>query len=396
MADGNALSGLYPQPPAPAQNVANDPAKVIGVVNALNQNKMFNATFPAVSQQPQAALEGQNIANTTAQLEQHAKQQSFLIDSLGSLADDPNLNYDKVRNTAVTFARNLKLPGEMVNGWLYGLPKDPAKLREQLIQMRNMTLGSAGTSAESGQVDQNGAPVKVTKGQFNYQAGGAPVAAGLAPGEQGLAESAAGRAARLQSSASTAPQYHADLENLKADSKILENLGGPTFETEKKLNQLASRLGGFGITMTPEQLKAGESFDKIANQISLNQSQLFHGSDAGLHTVVGANPSTSMSKFGRDGVIDMLQGNQDAIDITRKAWLKARANGAKPGDYDMFAERIGQEVDPRVFQFNRLSRENQQKFLSQMDPTDLKDFEEKFKASVDKKWVKPLKAADGK
>ena len=148
--------------------------------------------------------------------------------------------------------------------------------------------------------------------------------------------------------------------------------------------------------MTPEQLKAGESFDKIANQISLNQSQLFHGSDAGLHTVVGANPSTSMSKFGREGVIDMLHGNQDAIDVTRKAWLQARANGAKPGDYDLFAERMGQEIDPRVFQFNRLNRDNQQKFLSQMDPADLKEFEDKFKNAVSKKWVKPLKPADAK
>lgn len=394
MADVNAL---YPQPPAaPAASLASDPAKVVGLMNALNQNKMFNATFPAESQRPQAALDSQNIANDTALLDQHAKQQGFLVDSLGALADDPKLNYDKVRNTAVTLARNLKLPGEMVNSWLGGLPRDSAGLKDNLNQMRNLALGSAGTSGSHPTVDQSGAQTNITKGEFLSRSGQGGVPAGLAPGEQGLAESAAGRAAKLQSSASTSPQYHADLENLKSESKILDNLGGPTFETEKKLNQLSSRLGGFGITMTPDQLKAGESFDKIANQISLNQSQSFHGSDAGLHTVVGANPSTSMSKFGREGVIDMLHGNQDAIDVTRKAWLKARANGAKPGDYDLFAERIGQEIDPRVFQFNRLNRDNQQKFLSQMDPSDLKEFEEKFKNSVDKKWVKPLKAADAK
>jgi hypothetical protein len=215
---------------------------------------------------------------------------------------------------------------------------------------------------------------------------------GLAPGEQGLAESTSGRAARLQSTAATSPQYHADLDNLKQESKVLDNLGGPTFETEKKLNQLATRLGGFGITMTPDQLKAGESFDKIANQISLNQSQMFHGSDAGLHTVVGANPSSSMSKFGREGVIDMLQGNQDAIDITRKAWLKARANGAPASSYDLFAEQMGNQIDPRVFQFNRLSRDNQQKFLSQMGPQQVGEFEQKYKTAIGNKWVKPLKS----
>src|SRR5258708_18178084 len=49
------------------------------------------------------------------------------------------------------------------------------------------------------------------------------------------------------------------------------------------------------------------------------------------------------SKFGREGVIDMLQGNQDAIDVTRKAWLKARALGAPAGSYDQFAETMGQK-----------------------------------------------------
>jgi hypothetical protein len=220
------------------------------------------------------------------------------------------------------------------------------------------------------------------------------MATGLAPGESELLTSPAGRADKLQSTAASSPQYHADLENLKQDSSILGNLGGPTIETEKKLNQLSSRLGGFGITMTPDQLKSLESFDKIANQISLNQSQFFHGSDAGLHTVVGANPSSSMSRFGREGMIDMLQGNQDAIDVTRKAWLKARAMGAPAGSYDLFAEQMGEKIDPRVFQFNRLNRDNQQKFLSQMDPADIKDFEARYQESVKNKWVKPLKATE--
>lgn len=427
MADVNAL---YPQPAPVQPGILNgDPSKIIGVVGALNQNALFQQQFNArraigsayqkairpdgsidtptlmreIKSDPDAAFmageaasgalsrEGQQIGNTTAQTELDAKRNAFIVDGLGALADDPKLSLDKVRNVAVTYARNLKIPGAVVNSWLDNLPKDPKALRDNLNQMRTLAVGSTGTATRvTGPPDASGAPQSMPMGAAIH-AGTMPTA--LAPGEAGLAESAAGRAAKLQASASTSQQYHADLENLKADSKILDNLGGPSFEVEKKLNQFSSRLGGFGITMTPDQLRAGESFDKIANQISLNQSQLFHGSDAGLHTVVGANPSTSMSKFGREGVIDMLHGNQDAIDVTRKAWLKARANGAKPGDYDLFAERMGQEVDPRVFQFNRLSRENQQKFLSQMDPSDLKEFEGKFKTAVENKWVKPLKAA---
>jgi len=198
----------------------------------------------------------------------------------------------------------------------------------------------------------------------------------------------------LQATASTTQQYHADLDNLKQLSKTLD-IGGPTVELEKKVNQLGSRFG-LSVTMTPDQLKSAEEFDKIANQISLNQSQNFHGSDAGLHTVVGANPSSSMSTYGREGVIDMLQGNQDAIDTTRRAWLRARANGAPASSYDQFAEQIGQTLDPRVFQFNRMSRQNQQKFLNSMPSEDIPAFEDKFKTAIANKWVQPpKKPADG-
>ena len=217
---------------------------------------------------------------------------------------------------------------------------------------------------------------------------------GMAPGESELNASPAGRAASLQATATSSPQYHADLENLRTDSKILDNLGGPTFEVEKKLNQLSSRIGGFGITMTPDQLKAGESFDKIVNGISLRQGQMFGNTDAGRNMTLGATPNTSMSKFGREGMIDMAQGNQDAVDAARRAWLKARANGATVKDHDLFMDQIGQQMDPRVFQFNRLSRDNQQKFLSQMDHSDIGEFENKYKAAVANKWVKPLKAAE--
>lgn len=430
MADANALASLYPQPVAPSQGNAlmNDPAKALALVGQLNQNALFQQQFAsrkaigqayqgaiqpdgsidtpslmrAIQQSPDAAFmageasagaldrQGKQISNTTAQLEQDTKKNSFLVDALGSLADDPKLNADKVRNVAVTLARNLKLPGSMVNAWLYDLPKDQAGLRDRLTQMRNVAIGSAGTAVRvEGAPDASGAPQRTPLGAANYS-GTTPV--GLAPGEAALSESAGARAAKLQSSASTSPQYHADLENLRQESKVMGSVGGPTTETEKKINQIASRFG-FSVSMTPDQLKSVESFDKIANQISLNQSTMFHGSDAGLHTVVGANASTSMSQYGREGVIDMLHGNQDAIDVMRKTWLQARANGAKPGDYDMFAERMGQEIDPRVFQFNRLSRDNQQKFLSQMEPEDLKEFEDKFKNAVSKKWVKPLKPA---
>lgn len=415
------VNSLYPQP---TQNTGFDPSKVLGIVGQINQNNLFQKEFAAkqavgeaaqgaigpdgtyspsanmnaLSSNPAAAFGAPEaitgvIAKQGAQLEQNQAQVQHAAGVYGAISniEKPTAS-DVHKATALIASSNPNIPAPLINQMAQTILADPLGIKHGAATLQNIAIGPSGTSGRvAAPPAPGGAPQSQSVGAANYRG---TTSTGLPPGEEGLLGAPTERAARLQASASTSPQYHADLDNLKQDSKILDNLGGPTFETEKKLNQLSSRLAGIGITMTPDQLKAGESFDKIANQISLNQSQLFHGSDAGLHTVVGANPSSSMSKYGREGVIDMLQGNQDAIDITRKAWLKARANGAPASSYDQFAETIGQELDPRVFQFNRLSRDNQQKFLSQMEPEDVGPFEEKYKSAVARKWVKPLKAPD--
>lgn len=93
-----------------------------------------------------------------------------------------------------------------------------------------------------------------------------------------------------------------DLENLRQESDVLGNLGGPAQQVEKQLNQLSTRLAGFGVTMSPDQLRASESFDKIANQIALNQAKSLGGTDSTRSMSVGATPSTSMSRYGRETI----------------------------------------------------------------------------------------------
>ena len=335
-----------------------------------------------------------SLAQRSGQMDLDAKQQQLLIDTFGSLANDPNLNKETLRHVAVTMARNLKIPGSMLNDWIDQAPNDRKGLRAWAIEKRNIAIGSAGLSTPTPTgITPEGAPITSPRDVYNYRTAGGGLPASLAPGEQGLSELAAGRAANLQATASTSPQYHADLENLRQDSSVMGNLGGPTQEVEKKLNQLSTRIGGFGITMSPDQLRSSESFDKIANQIALNQAKMLGGTDTTRSMTVGATPNSGMSRYGRDGVIDMLQGNQDSVDATRDAWLNARANGASAGSHDLFMNHISKVLDPRVFQFNRLSRDNQQKFLSQMAPEDVPAFEYKYAELVKRGWVRPLKAA---
>lgn len=389
------LSALYPQPPQAqnqSTNLLSDPARAIGLLTGIQDLRLKQSQFNALSQQPAAALEGQNISNATAEMAQQEAASKAVSRIMGGyLAGIPKPSHDDVRSAAAFAARSLPNVAQKYPDVITAASETGRKNPGLLI---NSGLSPEAQSGEvTGTPTEGGADTRLKVPASNMGQGRVT---GLAPGESELSGSPAKRAEALQATATTSPQYHADLENLRTDSKILDNLGGPTFEVEKKLNQLTARIGGFGVTMTPDQLKAGESFDKIVNGISLRQGQMFGNTDAGRSMTLGATPNTSMSKFGREGMIDMAQGNQDAVDAARRAWLQARANGATVKDHDLFMDRIGQEMDPRVFQFNRLSRDNQQKFLSQMDRSEIGEFEEKYKSAVARKWVKPLKAADAK
>ena len=385
----------FPQA-APQNNLASDPLRLIGALNALQEFQLRNKQFPALAQQPAATLQGSNIANVTAEMQQQDAARKTIAAAYGTgLSGFDKPSADDVHSLTAYIARSypeiaVKYP-TLINATADAILKHPQGIRTGAALLLNTTLSpEAASERVTAPPGPSGEPRTQPLGSANI-AGAQPV--GQAPGEADIQTQSAARASKLQATAGTTAQYHADLDNLRQESKVLENLGGPSFEVEKKLNQLSHRIGGFGVTMTADQLKAGESFDKIANQISLNQSSYFHGSDASLHTVVGANPSTSMSAYGREGVIDMLQGNQDAIDVSRKLWLDARRKGAPASSYDDFVDQLSKTLDPRTFQFNRLSRENQQKFLSQMDAGEIADFEQRYRDAMARGWVRAPKKA---
>jgi hypothetical protein len=438
------VGSLYPQPPQPQPGVLSDPSKLYGFIAAAQAAKQF-AAKQALGQAYQGALQpdgtvdlakvattlkndpnagfvlpeatsnilaqhGQMIANDTASFDQYAKQSGFVQQWLASRANQPNVKPEDILNDAVTLSRNTDpkvLPSGVINSVIGGILNDPGGVRAGLNNVRNRVMGpTAATSPITGPPTAAGQPTTMPLGATGYTPGGGQqpaipgqVVTGQAPGQAITQEGAATAARQLEDTATTSPLYHSNLENLKQDSAVLDNLGGPTIETERKLNALTQRVGGFGITMSPDQMRAADSFSKIANQISLQQSQSFAGTDAGRLMTVHANPTMEMSRYGREGVIDMLQGNQDAQDTTRNIWFQAKRNGAPSNSYYDFVQtlaneplnaRTGAKFDPRVFQINRMDRDNQQKFLSQVGPAELPQFEANYKEAIARKWVKPL------
>jgi hypothetical protein len=427
MADVNAL---YPQAPAPAQpaaNLMNDPAKVMGLIGQLNQNALFQQSFNArkaigsayqeaiqpdgsidtqalmraIKANPDAGFmagdaaagalsrQGQQISNTTAQLEQHAKQQGFLIDSLGALADDPKLNYDKVRNVAVTYARNLKLPGEMVNAWLYGLPKDQKGLRESLIQMRNMATGAANLSTPTpiGITPQN-APITGTRGQFNYGSAGGNTAGNGGPGivtapAPGVAEAqvqtGVGSANAYTAASEAAGNYGQRINPLRQAIPILEKMKetdiGPTSERWNDIKSTAVSLGAGKLAgIDPDKIKDFNELNKYFKQYSAQVgATMGPKTNDGLATAVTSNPNVNMDK------LSALELSKVALGVERMKQAGVLEFNAKvdrgeaiPADFNKFMVNWGTRQDPRAFVYDLMTKEQQEKLKKTLPPTELK------------------------
>jgi hypothetical protein len=341
---------------------------------------------------------GQNLYRTSTGAQSDAtdyavKRINIVRDQLGTLASKPSTSNRDVDQIEATMAAVPGMNPRIIHAAMDGVRKTKEgtpEHRDALVQAGNMAIGSHALAGRvSGPPDAAGAPTLIGLGQATY-GGPQGMPTGLPPGEAEARGASAMRGTALSGGAATSNQVHADLENLKQYSKVL-SIGGPTVEIEKKFGQLASRFG-LPSTLTPDQLKSAEGFDKLVNDMTSRQAgNLGAATDQGRHMILGATPSSGMSAYGREGVIDMMQGNQDYQDAARKAWNAARANGAPAHAHDTFMDEFGKTADPRVFQFNRLGRENQQKFLSQLDPDDLPEFETKYKDAIAKKWVKPLK-----
>lgn len=436
-------SGLYPQPPQPgAGNMLSDPSKVLGLIGQLNQNALFQQTFGArkalgeayqkairpggsidtptlmreIQRRPDAGFlageasqgalsrQGQQTQNATSAFDLRNKQNQFVVDGLGALADKPNVSHEDVRNFVVTASRNTGIPSAILNGWTKSLPRDPMQLRDALVTLRNQAIGSAGLSTPdtTGFNPETGAPVSGTRGQAGYERAGVGVRAapsapgiptappGLATTVQGEAEAGQKAAIGLQNAANEIPTQRTQLDLMRKDLKDAETKFGPTAGYEKTANIVANRVLGFHPTMSKEEISGLESFDKVARQIAMSQAGALHATDATLHTALGANPNTNLSAFGNEGIINMLHGNADALAVKAREWNKARKAGVGPDKFYQWSDQFNSSFDPRVFQFMRMSKSEQARLLQTID--DKAEFERHLVDADKSGWIKIPKA----
>src|ERR1700735_4138095 len=108
VASPNALYPAAPQQPQAATNLLANPAQAIGILSGLQDYRLKNQQFNALSQQPAAALQGQNISNATAEMQQQEMASKAVSRIMGGyLAGIKDPKPDDVRSAAAFAARSL-------------------------------------------------------------------------------------------------------------------------------------------------------------------------------------------------------------------------------------------------------------------------------------------------
>ncbi len=192
------------------------------------------------------------------------------------------------------------------------------------------------------------------------------VAAGNAPGVEA--------AATANAAASQAAFHDISTQGVQARSQnaILGNMLGDTAgfaSGETNTNNFKTALQrqapgiahAFGIDAS--SVAANESFDKLANQIAGQQGA---GSDARLAVAQHGNPSSALSQAGVDSILRQLQGNADYLQARAKvaAAYPDQMNSAK------FEAEVGSQLDPRAFQFDRMTPDQRRTYAQSLSPTD--------------------------
>lgn len=429
----NGVSNLYPQPPSQQQNtnpLLSNPLAAVGVLNNLMQlqqrqqelnarNAIGRATqnaitpsgdfdpsaaMSAVKSDPNAAFGAPDavstllqqrqlqIANGTQQFEQYAKQNRFVADSIGSIADDPHLNANTVRNVVTTAARNTNIPSGILAGWLNGLPTNPKQLRGYMQTLRNMVQGSSETATPTDVVGytQEGAPIHGTRGQFGYNAAGGIAAPppGFGERQTGFAQMDTALAKNLADAAEGSQGRRAILGNL--EDALDKFTSGPGADYSKVAKSFINRNIPLpaGWQFDPKSIASQEEFLKQSQTLAQQQFAAIGGTgtDAKFASAFETNPNDTLSQLGNKGIIKLLKGNEDALQAKNSAWLNA--SGLNPNlSYRQFSAYFNSQFDPRVFQFKYMSKAERNEYVGKMDQNDFQRLMTDIGAARRQGWV---------
>lgn len=259
---------------------------------------------------------------------------------------------------------------------------------------------------------QGGAPSPFGTGRYPGGASGAPGATPTPPfasqGQRppgpiqsvpsgpalGEPQAVAAEATQAAESASALARQAAELPNLRT---ILANLDtlvrgfspGPGTQWQRVAAAGWNRLAPNTLQFNPQSIASQEEFVKQAFSLASQQFAALGGtgSNEQLAQVLGTSPSELLSRQGNQGIIAMLRGNADAMDVANREWQRHLAEGGSPSQFNQFMAEFNRGFNPRVFQWMYLSREARETMWRNMSPQDRANLTRSAGEAVQRGWV---------
>jgi hypothetical protein len=379
MADVASPNALYPAPPqqAPAStNLLANPAQAVGIMNGLQDFRLKQQQFDALSQQPAASLQGQNISNATAEMQQQEMASRAVSRIMGGyLAGIPKPSSDDVRSAAAFAARSLPNVAVKYPDIISAASETGRKNPGLLI---NSGLSPEGQSGEvPGGPGPGNAPTIIKTPASNMGIGRVT---GAAPGIVEAQTHTAQRSSDAYSSASEAAgAYGQRINPLRQAIPILEGMKetdiGPISEKWNDIKSTAVNLGaGPLLGIDPEKIKDVNELKKYFNQYSVQAGATLgpHTND-GLAAAVTSNPNIHMDRL---SALDLSKVALGVERMRQAAVLEFNAKvdrgQADPSQFNKFMTDWGTKQDPRAFVYDLMTKEQQEKIKKGLPPEELK------------------------
>lgn len=143
-----------------------------------------------------------------------------------------------------------------------------------------------------------------------------------------------------------------------------------------------------GKILDPKSVASQEEFNKLAYQIAQSQFRSLGGTgtDSQLGSVMHTSPDQLLSEYGNKGIIQLLKGNQLAIQAKAKAWNEWKKTHGADTAQD-FSLDFGQNFNPTVFRFTYMPASEREKYIVGLEPRDRVQFLHDLTYAKKSKWV---------
>lgn len=199
---------------------------------------------------------------------------------------------------------------------------------------------------------------------------------------QAAAQPAGDAAGALGAAAADIPMRQAQLSAMLGD---LNNAS--TGPNTPMYSAWMGRLVQLGVPMGAKAQASRENFEKMASQFAQQQAaKLGVITNDKLGTAIMSNPNAAFTTLGNQGVIHVLQGNEDALNAKNQAW---QSSGENPANFFKWSQQFNTHFDPRAFWYARMEPAERRTLYTGMTSQDQAKFRSNLDYAIQQRWIDP-------